>query len=461
MTRLRTKNIAAGFLSIFGLMLLLWGCASQQTTDATAPSPSDTPRQASLLSVASSDVGDTTYITIASDMPLTFSALKQPDPLAVVLYFPETTVTKLPGKQTVPDSSVVKEVLTRDGTHSGTARVEIRLFKDFPYTAKKDGTTITLAFDRSNTGPATTSGGSDSATTNKQTEPVADAQPQARDIENTTEAVSQATTSYAKLGTAWVNKIDFLSESDGKSTVVVGTTHPVNYNMKKVSPQKIELHLLNTKIPSYRQRPLITTRFTSAVDRVVPYQPSKNGQQTVVTIEMREPVPYFTEQVENMLLIHFEASSVPPKPMEQANLPAWKQTMMAESSQMTETSGAMPTPAMPAAGNNVNAPVSPAKAAAQKDDTLLENQLYEDDVELRTLLAPRKRNYTGEKIALDFYDTDIKNVFRILREVSGKNFAIDKDVTGKVTMTLDKPVPWDQVPRFGIANESTGNDPRR
>ncbi len=53
--------------------------------------------------------------------------------------------------------------------------------------------------------------------------------------------------------------------------------------------------------------------------------------------------------------------------------------------------------------------------------------------------------FTGEKIALDFYDTDIKNVFRILQEISGKNFAIDKNVTGKVTLALQKPVPWDQV----------------
>jgi type IV pilus assembly protein PilQ len=53
--------------------------------------------------------------------------------------------------------------------------------------------------------------------------------------------------------------------------------------------------------------------------------------------------------------------------------------------------------------------------------------------------------FTGEKIALDFYETDIKNVFRIIREISGKNFAIDKDVTGNVTLTLEKPVPWDQV----------------
>jgi type IV pilus assembly protein PilQ len=69
----------------------------------------------------------------------------------------------------------------------------------------------------------------------------------------------------------------------------------------------------------------------------------------------------------------------------------------------------------------------------------------QEEADLQAMLGPRRKNYTGEKIALDFYETDIKNVFRILREVSGKNFAIDKDVTGKVTMTLDEPVPWDQV----------------
>jgi type IV pilus assembly protein PilQ len=57
----------------------------------------------------------------------------------------------------------------------------------------------------------------------------------------------------------------------------------------------------------------------------------------------------------------------------------------------------------------------------------------------------KPQKYTGEKIAIDFYETDIKNVFRILREVSGQNFAIDSDVSGKVTLTLKKPVPWDQI----------------
>jgi type IV pilus assembly protein PilQ len=48
-------------------------------------------------------------------------------------------------------------------------------------------------------------------------------------------------------------------------------------------------------------------------------------------------------------------------------------------------------------------------------------------------------------MGLDFFDTDIRNVFRLLADYSGENFAIDKDVIGKVTLAFDKPVPWDQV----------------
>ncbi|MBW1615719.1 MAG: type IV pilus secretin PilQ [Deltaproteobacteria bacterium] len=57
----------------------------------------------------------------------------------------------------------------------------------------------------------------------------------------------------------------------------------------------------------------------------------------------------------------------------------------------------------------------------------------------------RDAKYTGEKVIFDFYKTDIKNIFKILNQVSGKNFAIDNDVTGKVTLCFEKPVPWDQA----------------
>jgi type IV pilus assembly protein PilQ len=247
--------------------------------------------------------------------------------------------------------------------------------------------------------------------------------------------------------TAWVNKIDFLSESEGKSTMVLGTTHAVNYRVKKVAPRKLEILLLNTRIPSYRQRALITTRFSSAVNRIVPYQRSKAKNESVVIVELRESVPYFTEQADNLLLVHFEASSVPPKPMEQAQLPPWKQEI--ESGQLAPLPAADQTAILEPQEAMAPIPMQqPAATTLQPADTSEAADmevLYQQDRELQAILAPGRKKYTGEKIALDFYDTDIKNVFRILREVSGKNFAIDKDVTGKVTMSLDKPVPWDQV----------------
>ncbi len=50
-----------------------------------------------------------------------------------------------------------------------------------------------------------------------------------------------------------------------------------------------------------------------------------------------------------------------------------------------------------------------------------------------------------KKIAPDLFQTDIRKVIGMLREPSGKNFAIDPDVTGSVTLTIEEPVPWTEV----------------
>ena len=46
---------------------------------------------------------------------------------------------------------------------------------------------------------------------------------------------------------AWINRIDFSSEDDGKSTIIIGTTTPVKYDLKKVHDKKILLKLYNLK----------------------------------------------------------------------------------------------------------------------------------------------------------------------------------------------------------------------
>ncbi len=260
--------------------------------------------------------------------------------------------------------------------------------------------------------------------------------------------------------TAWLNRIDFASEQAGKSVVIIGTTRPVEYQAMKVDPKRLHLKLINTNLPEYRKRALITTRFQSAVDRITPtYLPK--SKETIVDIELREGVPYIVKQTDDIIRVNFSPSKIPPRPFTDAKLPPWKETPAEPSATPgAETMAAAPVTAapadaqtmadkMPAAAAPMPAadkmePVKPLPAPAATNMTKPPNRQKSLAERLSSAAAPEDK-YTGEKISLDFYDTDIKNVFRIIREISGKNFAIDKNVTGKVTLTLDKPVPWDQV----------------
>ena len=71
------------------------------------------------------------------------------------------------------------------------------------------------------------------------------------------------------------------------------------------------------------------------------------------------------------------------------------------------------------------------------------------------------KKYTGQKLSLDFKDADIKNVFRLLADVSGLNIVVTNDVARKVTLRLVE-VPWDQaldllIDTNGLGKEQIGN----
>src|SRR5262245_47779498 len=85
------------------------------------------------------------------------------------------------------------------------------------------------------------------------------------------------------------------------------------------------------------------------------------------------------------------------------------------------------------------APVSTAaQAASTKEETPAEG-----------------KKYIGQKLSLDFKDADIKNVFRLLAEVGGKNIVVTDDVNRKVTLRLVE-VPWDQAMDLIITTNGLG-----
>jgi type IV pilus assembly protein PilQ len=64
-------------------------------------------------------------------------------------------------------------------------------------------------------------------------------------------------------------------------------------------------------------------------------------------------------------------------------------------------------------------------------------------------------DYMGRKITLDFQDANIKNILRIIADVSGLNIITSENVQGKVTMKL-KDVPWDLALDTILMNNKLG-----
>jgi type IV pilus assembly protein PilQ len=58
---------------------------------------------------------------------------------------------------------------------------------------------------------------------------------------------------------------------------------------------------------------------------------------------------------------------------------------------------------------------------------------------------------TVSKVSFDFMDADIRNVLRVLTDISGKNIVISDDVKGKITIKLDN-VTWDEAMDIVIKN---------
>lgn len=226
---------------------------------------------------------------------------------------------------------------------------------------------------------------------------------------------------------AMVNRIDFIAGEKGTSTLIIGTTADVQYDLQFEDGNKMRLVLENTVIPTYRRRVLVTSNFDSAINRILPVQ-SEDGNQAYVLIDLREKVPYKINKTADNITISFEASTAKGS-NDVAGADFDQNAMLANTSPGNKISGSISAPQRVTVSETVH---------SQR-----ENIIGASDTTL-TYGAPKK-TYSGTPIALDFYETDIRNVIRILQEVSGRNFAVDRDVQGSVTLSFKKPVPWDQV----------------
>lgn len=409
----------------FGLAM---GCATDTGIRPTTQDSQqgDVPKQ--ITGIQLLNESDADVVSIQGNTILSYTSIKQPSPLSVILFFPETIVgdaTPAPPA----DADVIGGLAVSRVGDALTTKIEISLKKDVPYHVQREGNILKVSFVRnaaeasanvtaqairvtpiSESGLSSAGGGTAEPATLSRTYPV---------------EASKKRAAAKDTGAAWVNRIDFASEEKGKSTVIIGTTRPVAYRMEKVSPTVIQLRLLRTHISDFRKLPLITTRFESAIDRIRPLQTPAMKADSVIAMDLREAVPYFVEQEGNVIRIRFEASSIPPRPEAPLATTFVGKTDEKQAAGTDEASSGKRERSMEVSGETKTVSAETRRSG-----------VYRSDI---------PKVYKGEKMGIDFFDTDIRNVFRLLADYSGENFAIDKDVQGRVTLAFEKPVPWDQV----------------
>ena len=244
------------------VIVFLAGCATQE-----AAMDADSPGGAKIITgITTMDADDSFNVIVQGNQQLTYTSVKQPFPLAVILYFPDTTLENI-APTTPADSDTVSSITaTQLASNGKTARIEIALKHDAAYEVARETDGLMIAFTKSTTAmPA--------AVSETPPAPVAAASAPAAEqtVSSTPEPTPAAATSAAPVtasaqpssseftGPAWINRIDFASEDAGKSSVIIGTTIPVQYELVKVEDKLLRLELMNTNIPDYRKRPLITT----------------------------------------------------------------------------------------------------------------------------------------------------------------------------------------------------------
>ncbi len=262
----------------------------------------------------------------------------------------------------------------------------------------------------------------------------------------------------AKTGRSTLLGIDF-KVINNKSRVVVTASEEPQVGSSLISNRILTVDLKNMNVPKYLQRGLDTSEFKSAVQSIELKNVKRGKSNDVrVLVKLKEEVPYETTREGKLLFIDIENPMVPEVKEVPAPVVAREETLPKEAAK-EEVKKEEP---KKEAVRNEEVKKEEVKKEAEKPPTETKKPIQETPgltartetqgpvekrVEEKTTggqEAPQGKVYKGPKISLDFKDADIKNILRLIAEVSNFNIIAGDDVTGRITMRLVD-VPWEQA----------------
>lgn len=223
---------------------------------------------------------------------------------------------------------------------------------------------------------------------------------------------SKETIKFQSPGISTIEMIDF-QVIEGISRVSIKVNGSINVDQPAKTPGYVTLTIKNSKLPKNLQRSLETRSFASPVLRVTPITiKTKKNTNTKIRIAMRVAAPFEYRQEGDMLFVDFKNPE---------GLTAAKNQAEVQYSK--------------------NAKASQGNTPAHEEASIASELVKQADS--NNLTEPAKV-YTGRKITLEFADAEVRKIFQLLSEVSGKNFVLGDEISGNISLKLVN-VPWTQA----------------
>ena len=377
------KSIYRAFLlvSVITFIFLIVACSPKSLHVKSELDSHEETKLSIIQDIQVSEEAETTKLTVQGTHAMSYTVFRPDNNAKIVLDIHDADLEKRVGDMEVNNGTINRVKTTKYDNESGkVARIEIGLDRTVDYRVVKDGTKLLVYVDKS---------------------------------------VRAEATSVDDTGT--VEDIHF-RRIMGKSQVVVSTSRKAQYDLTRVSGDRLVLELMNMKVMKNLEDGLELKETDSAVKRVKPYETLVSGKKAVkIDIDLRAMVPYRIFQENSRLYVEFE------KLPDHVSKEAYSRS----------------------------APLS--RGEKQKIETATRTERtreLERKVDIEEETKP-KELYSGKKISMDFKDADIKNLFRLIAEVSNLNIVAGEDVRGKVTVRMVD-VPWDQALDVILATNNLG-----
>jgi len=396
------------------LIYFVFSCAQAPVKKDIPGNIEQKPAQIESINVISDPSDKRTTIEITSSKLIPYAAFKLVEPLRFVVDFNALPAQELTGPGVINDRLIKDIHFEKIKDMPQSTRVIATLTQDIEYNAREKDKTVTFLLSPK-----------------KSVEIVEKQLPSTTaEDEGIVAKKPRLFFSPSKTNLNQILGVDFYMLSKGKSQVTITTTNKAEYNLSRKNSLTLLLEIMGTSIPPELTRYLNSSLFKGAVNRITPIIKVAE-KQVDLEIELKEMVPYHVMQTDKEIRLDFNKTSVKP-PVKK--IPQTKLSMaLVKPKEVTPEFKPAISPL-------------PAEVAAKLEELPLAEQ-RSATIHTTTAIGPshkQPKQYTGAKVTLDFANADIRNILKLIGEVSKLNIVWGSEVKGTASMRL-KNVPWDQA----------------